>query len=275
MRIFKLIVMPKKGAKKGAKKRGYKRRAKHVPRIGTRSGRKLTEQFPAELRTTLSVVSSNEITLPIGTGDNCACHLAFKASCILNCGPAFQEDDAHAFAAYATNFPCGINYLLGAQTFSNTQKAPYSKFVVLGSKITLKICPNASAVNPVFLVLWPNTTINQASAGSVMITQSVANLLEQPDSKYMVMSELYAADGLVMTHKMSTKRMFGLTRNLASQDITYTGNYNTDPAQIGNWVLSMNNANQAATSTGVSLAWKIDYDVIFFNRNIFTSTAPT
>jgi len=235
----------------------------------------MIEQFPKFLRTVLAVSSTNYITLPSGGGDSSAMHLAFKQNCILNCGPASQLSDSTNFGSYATNFPVGINYLLGSSVFSNTQKAPYSRFMVVGSKITLKMIPGNTVVEPLNLVLWPNVTINQAASGSVSITQSINNLIEQPDSKYKMISEV-AAQQVVMTHRMSTKKAFGLTRNLATEDTPYTGNYNTDPANVCNWILSLNNATLSTIyQATLCVTWRIDYDVIFYDRNMFTSGSPS
>lgn len=231
--------------------------------------------FPPALRTTLTTNTQFQAIGTVLAPDSSASYAFFKLNSILATGPSIQATTLVLPGAYGLVYPCGINYLLSTITNDNPMqaaRAPYNQFLVLGSRIRLMmLTTGAGNTNPTQVVLLPSAD-NWIASG---LAQTIENLLEQPYARSLVIPPLSTAKGLCLTNSCSTKKIFGLTRNLATNDDPWTGTATVQPLQIATWVIGFNNMGIGVTSAYVvDVQVSVEYDVILFGRNMFGSVAP-
>lgn len=271
--------MPRKFMKR---KRGRKRKFQRslYGRKGLTSiARPLTSHFPPVLRCKLSAVCAANLDGTTAAGDSAAAFLFYRGNGIINVGPSTQAITAGTPTAYGTNFPGGLPYLLGRDATTSISNngvvAPYARFLVLGSSITLRLStPTTPNDNSLRVVLMPLTGDPQPLIAG--ISQQVHNLGEQPYARMKIIPpSITNAGGLVMKNKISSKRILGMSRYLATEDIDYTGNYSTDPVRPWTWIVGVNNLAASTLDWTIVGEAKITYDVLFYNRNMLASYAPS
>jgi len=267
---------------KGKYRKGKYRKGKKKEKLqyGRKKGvvllaKSLKEHFPPALRTRLTTDASIIINIPAGTilTDASVAAIAFRGNSIIQVGPALGYNQ-NPLSTYALSYPAGIDYLLGQGLLTNTSSAPYRSFLVIKSWITVKLVESiAGATNDVArAVLAPIAYDPQSSA----ITQFVANMIEQPYAKSRLIPLLVTIpDGIVLKNYMSTKKMYGINKNITTDDKDYVGSWNTSPTNPWTWLLMINNVGPVITALNFTADVKITHDVIFFERNIFKSVAPT
>lgn len=265
--------MPRKYRKsrRPRKFRGYKKR-----KVVTTISRSLNQHYPPALRTRLTMNTTFPMVGTAESPNNSATFAFFKQNSVLNCGPALQLANNVAPLAYSATFPSGINYLLSSSQNTNTltaARAPYNQFLVMGSTIRLTMCtPSSVNANPIQVVIYPASE-NYLTSG---MGQSIENLGEQPLSKRTVVPSVCTTRGITMKSSIQTGKLFGLTRQTATNDNFYTGEYNVDPVNLGTWIIGMNNLGSALNTEAftVDCSVTVSYDIILFDRNLFGSVAP-
>lgn len=268
-------------AARGKKFRRIKRTAYARKKGVVMLAKSLNEHFPPALRTKLTVNCPLNMANVGGVGTvdgNCRFNI-YKGNSIIACGPA-AADAGNAPGSYGNNYPAGIDYLLGnvipGGVIGNAETAPYSRYLVIKSSIIIRITPELGNINQaVRMTLTPFA--GDAGAATVIITQSNGNFVEQPYSKHRIVPfNVTSAVPVILKNSMSTKKIYGINKNVTTDDILFTGVYNTSPANPWTWIFGVNNSNNSLT-TALSFTGdvRITYDVIFFDRNIFKSQAPT
>jgi len=263
------------------RKRGRRRKfqRKLYGRKGlTNLAKPLSAQFPPVLRCKLVVNCPANISGTTAASDSAAAFLFYRGNGLISCGPSIQAATAGTPGSYAGNYPAGLPYLLGRDSttsISNSVFAPYARFLVLASSISLKLStPTTPNDNSLRIVLLPLTGDPQPLAAG--ISQVVHNLAEQPYARTKIMPpSITAPGGFKMFNKISTKRICGLSRYLATEDVDYSGAYATDPVRPWTWIVGINNLTTSTLDWTLDGEAKIVYDVLFFNRNMLASYAPT
>jgi len=277
----------KKGNKTKNKRKFFSR--KGHKKYGRKKGvvlisKSIKEHYPPALRTTLTVNMPFGINQAIGVGlDNNSFYAAARANGLISTGVATGPGGT-VLAAYGANYPAGINYLLGNPTpgnvVANTVTAPYSRYLVIGSRCRIRIYEdNNTAIGAISnsvtrLMLIPFEGDVQAIANG--ITMPMGNWVEQPYVKSSIMPFQQTAGKYILTNHISTKKLFGINKNMTTDDTNYIGTYNTNPTLPWTWLFGINNlypANTAALYFAVEMI--VDYDIIFFERNVFKSVAPS
>lgn len=267
--------------RKRGKKKGFRSHRNGIVKIGR--AHKLLDHFPPALRTTLTVNLPYFIGVAAGGVDGVGSYYAQRGNVITDCGLAAAQATTipTPFTPYLPNiFPGGINYLLNKNPLlnqDNTQTAPYSRYLVLGSSINVRICntPDGAGniVTPAMSIILVPISGNMNGKLAAM---TVENYREQPYSKNRLMAPLCGYP-ITMNHKMSTKKIFGLTRNLSTDDTEFTGDAGTAPvdSKVWNWMLAIQVADLGDT-LGYSLSTVIttSFDIIFYERNLLKSINP-
>jgi hypothetical protein len=104
--------------------------------------------------------------------------------------------------------------------------------------------------------------------------------MEQPYCKTILSPHLQSNKPIIINHKMSTLKMFGLRYNssLEANDdfsgfISGSSAYNP-PNNKFDWVVIIASADNSASITGDVVIY-VDLDVEFISRNSFTTAVPT
>lgn len=270
-------------ARKGKNRRFRKKRVYGISRYhpskrpgGFILSRSLNATFPPFLRTTMTVhgTSSMAGTLAPGTDGSATFHF-FKLNSILSVGPSIQADVAAPPGAYAANYPGAIKYLLSSSTNTNPLQilgAPYALFLVIGSRITIKISriESSTDVQPIQFVLVPQST----DWSTLGMGQTVHNIGEQPYAVNTVIPPEITTKPVVVRSGITMKKLHGLTRDIATNDDDYTGIWNAGPTVLSNWLLAANTNTQTSVAWNLTYEYTIDYDTVFSDRNMFGSGAP-
>jgi hypothetical protein len=212
----------------------------------------------------------------------------FKGNSVLSVGPSEQQSASGAygtFGTYINTVPGGLSYLLSSNQLVDstaTSLSPYSRFMVMGSKITIRLCPDVdtagSDVNRVLRVILVPIPYNpQLLAGAQYAPSSPNNLRELPYAKEVVISGGINVKPTTISHQMTTKKIFGLTREVATNDgFAYSGTYSGDPLQSWVWLMAIHQVNLINTATGYIIPFdaNIEHDTCLWNLNNLRSTIP-
>lgn len=232
--------------------------------------------FPPDLRTTMNIAYSFPIVGSAATADSCATFSFFRGNCIIQSGVAQIANINLAVPAYGASYPGGIRYLLasGSTTSATPSSGPYNKYLVLGSKITIRITTEGNTNHSTQWVLFP---FSEEVSGKTW-NLNTGSCAEQNYMKRLVCPGTLTNKALTLSHQISTKKMYGLSRNIATEDSDYCGDYASAPTVQTSWVwvLATNNADGTNTQGFTCTATvNIEYDTIFFDRNLNFSSAPT
>lgn len=271
------MVMPKKArkAKRSMKRKGGKRKGYNKYNIS----KDISQHFPPALRTKLTMNTTFPMSGVTGGANNNATFAYFKHNSILNCGPSLQSTATLAPGDYTGTFPSGINYLLAQSQNTNTltaARAPYNSFLVIGSSIRLLMTSDqAGNTHSVQAVIYKSSE-NYGGSSGPGIGQSVENLGEQPGAVSCLIPPETTSKAIILKTSSSTKKIFGLTRNVATNDKDYIGTWQTSPAGLSTYIIAMNNAGSGTINEPFDIECKVTivYDVIFFDRNMFGSVVP-
>lgn len=273
VRTVKKIPNYKKRKYRYKKKRNvYKKRTVMI-------SRSIHEVYPPVLRTRLTAMVPFLVNPVSGGIDGNAFFTLIRGNGLIAIGPA-QAGSSVAFSTYSNNYPGGINYLLGnfspGGVISNAVTAPYSRYLVIKSWITVKFTEELGANNHVVrAVLLPVNNDPQPLA--LGISQAVGNLREQNYSKdVLVPIVVTSSRATQLKNSISVKKIYGINKNLTTDDSTFVGNYSSDPLSAFTWLFAMNNVDPSVTSSYVfTCEAVVTYDVLFFARNVMKSVAPT
>lgn len=146
--------------------------------------------------------------------------------------------------------------------------ALFNKYIIYGSKITVKYIQNRSATSYNFYIIPAPVAGTPGWLGSVG-----TDPLEQPYAK----GRLIAANGVanndasgVMKHYMSTKKMFGIKGELSEE--FYASTTATNPTRVWSWILYQtvfgfnDSLAPAAATLDMYYDIKITYYCKFFDR---------
>jgi len=266
---------PKTNKKNYRKRKGYKnyRRKKGYPLKVPKS---LDAHFPPALRTKLKMVTDFKVTGTVSTADGCASYFTFHGNNPGTVGPSIEASQNAAWGAYGVNFPAGLIYLMGTQSGSGVAAGIYQSCLVLGSSIRIGIATDTATVNPspIFMTVFP---IADEQTG-YKINYPVSNLAEQMYAKHILVPQ-NEAEQMILKNSCSTKKVFGFTRDIATNDDQLVCTMATGvlgaPQYPWNWTVGMRNADNGSTAWTLALDVEIVYDCIFYDRNIFSSQAPT
>jgi len=258
---------------KGKSKRsgkGFKKylKKKSIPSlIGYIKGSRLGFPFPPMLATKLRVAIMNPVNLSLaGAGGNNADYF-FKLNGLVNQGP-FGNYPLGTLTGSGANVSSGLFNLLSKDSISGASVAPYGRYLVRSSSISVQFVSNGVANLPVTMVIVPVSTAPSAS------TITTHHLSEQPYAHSYLYPQVTNNEAIKHKHSIAMKKLFGLT-SLDTTDVSYTGIDTTDPVALGSWQVRIGNADSTSTTTisGV-LNIEIVSDVIFFDRNSISSTIP-
>jgi len=243
-------------------------------------GRGLHEIYPPILRTRLTAVTPFTILNPmqVVSIDGNASFVIWRGNGLINVGPA-QALAGVGFGAYAGNIPGGLNYLLGnfapGGLITNTVNAPYYRFLVIKSWITVKFLEEFPGTNNhvIRAVLLPvNNDVQGTTTG---ISQGMANMREQNYSRDVLVPINQTSHAMVLKNSISLKKLYGINKNLTTDDVEFTGNFNTDPPSTFTWVFGVNNADTTGAAITLTCEAIVTYDCLFYNRNVMKSVTPT
>lgn len=270
--------MPRKRVKRFRGKKRKFMRKQYGRKVLTQLARPLTAHFPPVLRTKLVTVCAANLDGTTAAGDSAAAFLYYRGNGLISVGPALQATTNATPGSYAANYAAGLPYLLGRDattTIGNAITAPYARYLVISSSITLRLStPTTPNDNPLRVVLMPLAGDPQTLSSG--ISQNVHNLGEQPYSRTKLMPpSVTNSGGMVIKNKISTRRLLGFSRNLATEDIDYTGAYSTDPTRPWTWIIGVNNFPASTLDWSIIGEVKITHDVLFYQRNMLSSYAPS
>lgn len=252
-----------------------RRKYNDMLRVPNNIGKTISTLFPSDLRTKLNIAYSFPITGTVGNSDSAATFCFFRGNCIVMSGQAQIAAINSVVPAYGASYPGGIRFLLasGSTTSATPSSGPYNKYMVLGSKIQIRINTEGSTNHSTQHVLFP---FSEEVSGKTW-NLNTGSCAEQNYMKRIVCPGNLTNRALMLSHGMSTKKMYGLSRNIATEDADYAGDWQSAPLALASWVwvLASNNADGTTTGFSCTATVNIEYDTIFFDRNLNFSSAPT
>lgn len=240
----------------------------------------LSTVFPDFLRTKLRC-SVNFTYNNVGT----AILLIMHGNDVLRVGPCGSYT-GNSFTSFTNNVPSGLAFLLGNNATTSGSTSPYSKYRVYNSSINVQWLGNTSvAASTIYegtrVIVFPHITDSSSSYNHTGISaMNTSQLMEQPYCKTILSPHLQNNKPIIINHKMSTLKMFGLRYNssLEANDdfsgfISGSSAYNP-PNNKFDWVVIIASADNSASITGDVVIY-VDLDVEFISRNSFTTAVPT
>jgi hypothetical protein len=223
--------------------------------------------MPERFRTKLRVQGITNLTPSSAATDSNAIELLFQGNGLVACGPATNYPLGTQTAA-ALTYPSGLRYLLGSDGAAGAPTGLYANYLVHSSAIEVELVPLTST-KPLQVVLWPadQTAVN---------TMPTVQCAEQPFAVRGSLPPTITAAVPVFRNAIQTKQILGLA-SLGTENISYTGVYNSNPAggSAWFWLLRMNNLDGSTSTYNVIVRFSITYDVEFFDLNSLSTSAPT
>jgi len=134
-----------------------------------------------------------------------------------------------------------------------TVNGPYTQFRCYGSKISVRITPQSTSDNlQVSLVPSNNNLTTPANYLSIDA---------MPFGKFININSASSARQNTISGSMHIHTLMGVNKSVVQDDDSYAGNYNTDPQNMGKWVLDIS-AVDGQTAVGY-IQWEctIEYFV--------------
>lgn len=277
------------------KRRGVRRTRRYGRKRYTKRSRNtsmlvksLNQVFPPNLRTTVKCSFNFSIEHEVAAPDSGATFHAFRGNAIINSGWSSTKFNA-TFPAYQTSQCAGAYYLLSSERYDDSapglnNAAPYSRYMVLSSKINLKVISDETDTDGNLSVNRSGTTLVLFPYAGEVVGTGVTWLIpvntcaEQTNAVKRITPSQMTGTALNITRKMSTKRVFGLSRNISTNDTAFTAAFNSAPPATNSWVWILATNNVDGTNdlpTYFRGVVTMEYDVIFYDRNLLLSTAPS
>jgi len=263
---------PKRKFKKTIRRKYKKKRSSNI-KIGSIIGSTLSAPFPPMLRTKLKTVMYLDATSGTSGPDGRAHGIFYKLNSILNVGPA-QNYPLGTLGSYTANSPSGSYYLLGTDKLLGNSSGIYQKFMVIASSCTITVSTQATSNRALEIVLLPRS---QEAGADIMVTSQLA---EQPYAKTMILPPVLNNIPKKLYSRISVAKLGGLT-SLGTTNSDYVGGsiaYGAsvqDPPELYNWSFRAHNMDGSDNGYALVVKAEVMHDVIFFDRNIATTSAPS
>jgi hypothetical protein len=140
--------------------------------------------------------------------------------------------------------------------YFDTYAAIYGKYRVLASRITVDLI-NSSATSGVSFVILPHT--------DVITLTTFQEMAELPKAKVSLIVPIASRYAQRMTHAGTTAHVCGL-REKEVLDQDWASTVGTNPVQIWYWNIGVATVD-GVTDNDVSLRVRLEYEVVFFERN--------
>lgn len=283
------MVFSKKKGFKRYRRRGARRFRKHYKKPYKRTlllNKSINVRFPPCLRTTMHA-SYNVNVSPTDLLPDAGCnYYCFRGNCIIDCGVATTPYNNSFAGPYTLSQCSGSSLMISSERTldalaSSNQAAPYTKYMVLGSRIKLKFASdttgsrveNATALNAA-LIPYANELVGT----SQIVQMPVNTIAEQSYAKSVLVPAVTTGKSIVLSNSITTKKIFGLTRNLSTNDEFFSGTYDSAPAADKTfvWLLAVNRCDNEAVSSQAEYGCRVDlyYDTLFYDRNMIMSNKP-
>jgi hypothetical protein len=145
--------------------------------------------------------------------------------------------------------------------YFDTYASVYSKYKVLGAKISLTLTNNTSITTG--LAIIPNSV-------SLSVGALPYEILDLPRSKWKAIGSANIQPAY-LTHSASTAEILGLM-NRQIDDDDYSSSVTSSPNQLWFWNLYLFSINTGILAPSLSIVVRITFDTLFYDRSAIPSS---
>lgn len=255
------------------KKRRYIKKAK-TTKVLTLRGATAAFPFPPKLKTRLRMqFTANYAHAAQGAANGNAEDIYFKLNSLYLMGPGFNYP-LGTYTAPVGNTAAGLYNLLSSNNSNAGSVAPYNRYFVNRSNITMQVYNEVSTNHSVEFIIVP--LLFASSSLAAIGAQTIGNhtIAEQPFAKRFSMPAVLNNTSRIFRHSISVNKLAG-AKNIDQDDDSYTAVAAADPPSLGLWQIRVNNMDSSDTLRNLTFRFTLEYDVMFFDLNTINSTVPS
>lgn len=241
-------------------------RSSRAPRLLSSSN--LSFPFPNRYKTLMRTIVTAKVDNALAGTEGNAIDLFFKMNCLTSVGPSVNYP-LGTQAVYANNVPSSLIYLLANDSqASQGSIAPYSKYRVISSSISVEYTTKGTTNAPCELIVVPRSI--PYNNGNVLTTNT---LNEQPYCKSIIIPAVLNEKATIVKHSINVASLFGI-KSLGNDDESFVGTASAEPSSQCIWHVRLRNLDNEGTARAGAIRVTVNDMVEFFDTNTFSSNVP-